>query len=186
MFSEYRLFWISPARSPDFISIRVYLHIQDYTSHTHRHTHVLSLCLSLVCMCVWSREGGGSLSRERNVWYDVWVGGRERGRRVWVYPGTPGIIVSNLSVTLHPNKKSLTRFEIAASQVYAADTVRKYAWNFWFLRRESDRERETRHWYQDFPCTWMESLSSSHYQTHSHTTQTPKENVCVCVCVCGI
>jgi hypothetical protein len=49
-----------------------------------------------------------------------------------VYPGTPGIIVSNLSVTLHPNKKDLTRFEIAASQVYAhaADTVRKYAWNF--------------------------------------------------------
>jgi hypothetical protein len=49
-----------------------------------------------------------------------------------VYPGTPGIIVPNLSVTLHPNKKDLTRFEIAASQVYAhaADTVRKYAWNF--------------------------------------------------------
>jgi hypothetical protein len=41
-----------------------------------------------------------------------------------VYPGTPGIIVSNLSVTLHPNRKDLTRFEIAASQVYthAADT----------------------------------------------------------------
>jgi len=35
-----------------------------------------------------------------------------------VHPGTPGIIVSNLSVTLHPNKKGLTRFELAASQVY--------------------------------------------------------------------
>ena len=52
MFSEYRLFWISLSRSPDFISIRVYLYIQGYTSHTHRYTHFLSLCLSLVCMCV--------------------------------------------------------------------------------------------------------------------------------------
>ncbi len=52
MFSEYRLSWISLSRSPDFISIRVYLYIQVYTSHTHRHTHVLRLCLSLVCMCV--------------------------------------------------------------------------------------------------------------------------------------
>ena len=52
MFSEYRLFWISLARSPDFISIRVYLHIQGYTSHTHRHTHVLNLCLSLIFMCM--------------------------------------------------------------------------------------------------------------------------------------
>jgi hypothetical protein len=45
-----------------------------------------------------------------------------------VYPGTPGIIVSitvsNLSITMRPNKKDLTRFEIAASQVYnhVADT----------------------------------------------------------------
>jgi hypothetical protein len=63
-FPEYRLFWISLARSPDFISIRVYLHIQGYTSHTHRHTHVLNLCLSLIFMCMWSREGGvPSLSR---------------------------------------------------------------------------------------------------------------------------
>jgi len=38
-----------------------------------------------------------------------------------VYPGTPGIIVSitvsNLSITLRPNKKDRTRFEIAASQI---------------------------------------------------------------------
>jgi hypothetical protein len=38
-----------------------------------------------------------------------------------VYPGTPGIIVSitvsNLSITMRPNKKDLTRFEIAASQI---------------------------------------------------------------------
>ena len=41
-----------------------------------------------------------------------------------MYPGTPGIIVPNLSVTLQPNKKDLTSFEIADSQVYthAADT----------------------------------------------------------------
>jgi hypothetical protein len=51
-FSEYRLFWISLARSPDFISIRVYLHIQGYTLHTHRRTHVLNLCLSLIFICM--------------------------------------------------------------------------------------------------------------------------------------
>ena len=38
-----------------------------------------------------------------------------------MYPGTPGIIVSisvsNLSITLSPNKKDLTRFEIASSQI---------------------------------------------------------------------
>ena len=38
-----------------------------------------------------------------------------------MYPGTPGIIVSitvsNLSITLRPNKKDVTRFEIAASQI---------------------------------------------------------------------
>jgi hypothetical protein len=39
-------------RSPDFISIRVYLHIKGYTSHTHRHTHVLNVCLSLIFMCM--------------------------------------------------------------------------------------------------------------------------------------
>ena len=38
-----------------------------------------------------------------------------------MYPGTPGIIVSitvsNLSITLRPNKKDRTRFEIASSQI---------------------------------------------------------------------
>ena len=38
----------------------------------------------------------------------------EVGRRVWLYPGTPGIIVSNLSVALRLNEKDLERFEIAA------------------------------------------------------------------------
>jgi hypothetical protein len=46
------LLWISLDRSPDFISIRVYLHIQGYTSHTDRHTHVLNLCLSLIFVCM--------------------------------------------------------------------------------------------------------------------------------------
>ncbi len=42
---------------------------------------------------------------------------RERGRTGRVYPGTPCIIVSNLSVTLCPIKKDFTRFEIASSQI---------------------------------------------------------------------
>ncbi len=34
-----------------------------------------------------------------------------------MYPATPGIIVSNLSVALRPNEKDLERFEIEASQI---------------------------------------------------------------------
>jgi hypothetical protein len=47
--------------------------------------------------------------------------------------------------------------------------------------RMRERDIHTRHWYQDFPCTCMHALSFSHYQEHSHTTQTQKENVCVCL-----
>jgi len=43
---------------------------------------------------------------------------REEGRRVRVYPPTPGIIVSNLSVAVRPkNEKDLERFKIADSQM---------------------------------------------------------------------
>jgi hypothetical protein len=76
MFSQYRLFWISPARSPDFISIRVYLHIQGYTSHTHRHSRSQFMSVSHFYVYVIER-GGVSLSLSRCVY-----GGRERGRRV--------------------------------------------------------------------------------------------------------
>jgi hypothetical protein len=51
------------------------------------------------------------------------------------------------------------------------------------LRCMRERDTHTRHWYQDFPCTRMHTLSFSHYHAHSHTTQTPKENTSVCVCV---
>ena len=34
-----------------------------------------------------------------------------------MYPGTPGIIVSTLSVALRPNEKDLERFESADSQI---------------------------------------------------------------------
>ena len=34
-----------------------------------------------------------------------------------MYPATPGIIVSNLSVALHPNENDLERFDIAGSQI---------------------------------------------------------------------
>ena len=34
-----------------------------------------------------------------------------------MYPATPGIIVSSLSVALRPNEKDLERFEIAGSQI---------------------------------------------------------------------
>ena len=34
-----------------------------------------------------------------------------------MYSGTPDIIVSNLSVALHPKEKDLDRFEITDSQI---------------------------------------------------------------------
>jgi hypothetical protein len=43
------------------------------------------MSVSRLYVCVIER-GGGSLSLERDVLYVVWVGGRERVRRVWVYP----------------------------------------------------------------------------------------------------
>ena len=47
----------------------------------------------------------------------VRVGDREGVRRVLVYPGYPGIMVSNPSVALRPNEEDLERFEIAASGI---------------------------------------------------------------------
>ena len=46
--------------------------------------------------------------------------------------------------------------------------------DFW-ERRESDRERETRHWNQDFPCTSIHALTFAQYNKHFHTTQTHKK-----------
>ena len=43
------------------------------------------------------------------------------------------------------------------------------------------RERENRHWYQDFSWTLVHVLNFSNNHTNSHT-QTHKTNVCVCVC----
>jgi hypothetical protein len=75
--------------------VRMYKYINSWHKlHTHRHTHVLCLCLSSVCICVWSTEGGG-FPLSRCVCVYSWMGeagDREGGRRVWVYPGTPGII----------------------------------------------------------------------------------------------
>ena len=68
-----------------------------------------------------------------------------------------------------------------------AATFRNNPWIILISRRQyrkGHRHIDTRHWYQDFPCTCMHAFCFSHYQRHSHNTQTPKENVCVCVCVC--
>jgi hypothetical protein len=46
------------------------------------------------------------------------------------------------------------------------------------------RERENRHWYQDFSWTLVHALTFSNNHTNNHTnshTQTHKTNVCVCV-----
>ena len=67
MFSQYRLFWISPAPSPDFISIRVYLYIQGFTSHTQTHTRSQFMSVSRLYVCLIERGGGFPLSRERCV-----------------------------------------------------------------------------------------------------------------------
>jgi hypothetical protein len=60
-----------------------------YIHDTHTHTHTLSVYVSL----------------------------SEGGRRVSVYPATPDIIVSNLSVALRPNEKDLERFQIVDSPI---------------------------------------------------------------------
>ena len=189
--------WSVSNLSPSLI-LSPYECIYTYKSihHTHTHTHVFSLWFSLVnlCLslgCVWSREGGG-FPLSLNVCVCTpdctyeWEGGRELGRWVWVYPGTPGITVPKLSFTLCLNEKDLARFEIEASQVLIrthSGTIHGNS-DFW---EERKRQRKTnRHWYQDFPCTCIHDLTFSHYPTHFHTTQIHKKNVCVCVCVCVI
>jgi hypothetical protein len=70
-----------------------------------------------------------------------------------------------------------------------AATFRNNPWIILISRRQyrkGHRHIDTRHGYQDFPCTCMHAFCFSHYQRHSGTTQTPKKNVCVCcvhVCV---
>ncbi len=112
----------SPSLDLLILSLRVYWRIQGYTSHTHRHTHVLYLCLSLV-----SRDRGGFPLSLDVCTLCGWVVS-ERGRTVVVYPGTPGIIVSNLSVKLRPNKKDFTRFEIWSSQILILLTHSQELW----------------------------------------------------------
>ncbi len=98
------------------LSLHVFIYTYKTTRHTHTDTQTFSVygSLSFVCMCVLVR--GGGFPPLSGCVYVVWVDGRERGRRVWVYPGTPVIIVSitvsNLSITLRPKTKNLTRFEI--------------------------------------------------------------------------
>ncbi len=51
------------------------------------------------------------------------------------------------------------------------------------------KERETRHWYQHFSCTYIHELTFSNNHKHAHS-QTHKKNVCVfvrarpCLCYC--
>ena len=68
-----------------------------------------------------------------------------------MYPGNPGIVVSitvsNLSVTLRPNKKNLTRFEMASSQILMLLTHSQELSMESLIseRGEKVTERETRH-----------------------------------------
>ena len=82
------------SHSLDIISTRVY----SCVHHTHTCKHVLFLFLSLVCICDYLAERGAIPSLSRFVWVRMrlYLGEREGGRRVWVYPGTPGVIVSTL------------------------------------------------------------------------------------------
>jgi hypothetical protein len=80
-FSEYRLLWISL-----YVLLILSLYVCIYTykaiHHTHTDTHTFSVhvCLSFVCVC--DRERGGVPSLERGMCSTLWVGGRERVRRV--------------------------------------------------------------------------------------------------------
>ena len=102
-----------------------------YNTVTHTHTHtlkfsayrllylsrslwILSLHVFIYTYIIHTREEGGSTL---HIYTYEWVGDREGGKRVWVYPGTPGIIVSNLSVALRPNEIDVERFEISSSQI---------------------------------------------------------------------
>ena len=111
-----------------------------------------------------------------------------------MYPGTPGIIVSitvsNLSITLCPNKKDLTRFEIAASQILMLLTHSQEV-SMVYLREESGekvtgRERldtDTRIFRaQEY------TRSLSHNITNTFTPPKHTRRMCMividCVCVC--
>ncbi len=151
------------------------------------------MSVSRLYVCVIER-GGGFPSLSRCV-YVVWVGGRERGRRVWLYSGTPGIVVvsitvSNLSVILHPNKKNLTRFEIATSQILMLTHSHELSMEFLISDKiESDIERDS----TLIPGFSVHMYVRTHFVTISkkrfNTTQTQEEcvwfwvTVCVCVCV---
>ena len=95
------------------LSLYVCIYTYKAIHHTHTDTHTFSVYVRLSFVCVCDRERGGfPLSLSRCV--VRCVGGWESFSVS--FPGTPGIVVSNLFVTLHPNKR-ISRFEIAASQI---------------------------------------------------------------------
>ena len=74
------------------------------------HTRSLFMSLSRLYVCVIERGGF-----PRCVFVCVVI--EKEGGEFCVYPGTPGITVSNLSFALSPNEKDPARFKIATSQI---------------------------------------------------------------------
>jgi hypothetical protein len=95
----------------------------------------------------------------------------------------PLIIVSNLTVTLCPNKKDFTRFEIASSQKLMLLTHSQELCMEFLIS-----ERGEEHWYQDFPCKCRRT-PLCHNIKNTFTPLKHKEcvivseSVCVCDCL---
>ncbi len=114
----------------------------------------------------------------------VRVGDEEGGRKVWVYPATSDIIVSNLSVTLYPNEKSREIWNYRFTNTHV-DTFRNNLWiisSFW-ERGEKERDSTLKPGFPVYMYTQALFLTLSNTFSHHKTTHT-QENVCVCVNVC--
>jgi hypothetical protein len=184
-FSEYRLLWISLSTLL-ILSLHVCIYTYKATHHTHTDTHTFSVYVRLSFVCVCDRERGGfPLSLSRCV--VRCVGGWES--LSVSFPGTPGIVVSNLSVTLHPNKR-ISRFEIAASQILMMLTQSGTIHGIFERgeRRESDRKRldtDTRIFRaQEYTGSLSRNITNT-FTPPKHTRRMCMIVIdCVCVCDC--